>query len=259
MPQTQAFAPRRLFSPRRAPSVGLGQVSSGSSFSLCSLIPTEYVPVLRDMVRNVGCNPAARATLSAAIIQKLGGATNAPWYAQFAAVGGPELVASCICNDPKYQQYYPPPQPPKPPVNWNVIAAVAAGVAVVGYVLAKSSAPRPAPRHAAPPAPPPAQPAPAAAPAPAPAPAPAAPAGAAQDRRARRVAQRKFATPEAKMRGLRKIVDEKQAARVDGKMVDLYSASAIVTVYDKISPENQAKLAALPVEKMAAISFQMLK
>ena len=58
---------------------------------------------------------------------------------------------------------------------------------------------------------------------------------------------------------VRRIVAEGQYAKVDGVMVDLFSASAVVKVYDALNGENQAKYAALPVGRMAEIAFKLLK
>jgi len=56
---------------------------------------------------------------------------------------------------------------------------------------------------------------------------------------------------------LRKIVRKKQANRVDGVLIDLYSASLVVQVYDALNDSNKSKLAALPVRKMVNICFEV--
>jgi hypothetical protein len=59
---------------------------------------------------------------------------------------------------------------------------------------------------------------------------------------------------------LRKIVEEKQAARIDGVFVDLFSASAVVTVYDGLQKEeNKKKLASYPVRAMVLIALKLIK
>ena len=55
------------------------------------------------------------------------------------------------------------------------------------------------------------------------------------------------------VRGNDSIVAEHQYAKIDGVMVDGYSASAIVQVYDALNAENQTRYAAFPVGRMAAI------
>lgn len=71
----------------------------------------------------------------------------------------------------------------------------------------------------------------------------------------------------SKMEILRKIVAEKQAMKVtetiNGKnrkiLVDGFSASAIVQVYDALNDENKIKFSNLNVSKMAAIAFKFVK
>ena len=58
---------------------------------------------------------------------------------------------------------------------------------------------------------------------------------------------------------LRQIVAEKQAAKVEGTMVDLFSASAIVSVLDALNETNKEKFLKLPVDRMADIAFKMMK
>jgi hypothetical protein len=42
-------------------------------------------------------------------------------------------------------------------------------------------------------------------------------------------------------------------------MIDLFSAGAIVQVYDALDPVYQAKYAALTAPKMAAVAFRMME
>lgn len=62
-----------------------------------------------------------------------------------------------------------------------------------------------------------------------------------------------------KMKILRRIVDRNQAEEIDGVLVDLFSASAIVQVFDALNPGNQRKYIKLPVGEMAEIAFKMGK
>ena len=64
---------------------------------------------------------------------------------------------------------------------------------------------------------------------------------------------------EEKMKILRRIVDRSQAEEIDGVFVDLFSASAIVQVYDALNSGNQRKYIKLPVGRMAEIAFKMGK
>lgn len=66
-------------------------------------------------------------------------------------------------------------------------------------------------------------------------------------------------SPDERIAAVRRIVSERQYAKVDGVMVDLFSASAIVAVYDALSEGNRAKFAAMPAPKMAAVAFKLVK
>lgn len=57
----------------------------------------------------------------------------------------------------------------------------------------------------------------------------------------------------------RSIVANGQYEKINGRMVDAFTASAIVKVYDALSDASKQKLLALPVTRMAAIVFQVLK
>jgi len=60
----------------------------------------------------------------------------------------------------------------------------------------------------------------------------------------------------ARILALRRIVNERQYAKIDGKMIDLFTASAIVTVYDALNEANQKRFRDLKVWSMAKIAFQ---
>ena len=57
----------------------------------------------------------------------------------------------------------------------------------------------------------------------------------------------------------RKIVAERQYAKVNEVMIDGYSASAIVQVYDAVNEANRIKLEGLPVHRVVSICFQLIK
>ena len=56
----------------------------------------------------------------------------------------------------------------------------------------------------------------------------------------------------------REIVAKGQYAKVNEVMVDLFTASAIVEVYDAINPGNRDKMVSFPVARVAAVSFELL-
>lgn len=118
---------------------------------LCSLIPTSYIPILRDVVAKVGCNPASRAYASAAITQALsepgatpGAPSQVPAYAPFIATLGPAVIADCICKQSGMPQggpqvpYYPPPQP------WYSNPLVVGGIVLGAAALVFALRPKPA-------------------------------------------------------------------------------------------------------------------
>jgi len=70
------------------------------SFDACDLIPTQYIPGIREIVERVGCTPAAMALASAELIKQASPASGgpAPPWAQIVAAIGPQVVAGCICK-----------------------------------------------------------------------------------------------------------------------------------------------------------------
>lgn len=57
----------------------------------------------------------------------------------------------------------------------------------------------------------------------------------------------------------KRVVANSQAEEIDGVLLDLFTASAISQVYDALSERNQARYAAMGVEKAAAIAFAALE
>lgn len=58
---------------------------------------------------------------------------------------------------------------------------------------------------------------------------------------------------------VRQIVEAHQYAKIDGVMVDGFSASAILAVYEALNPANRAMFAGFSVGKMARIAFKLVK
>jgi len=58
---------------------------------------------------------------------------------------------------------------------------------------------------------------------------------------------------------LRKIVKDHQYAKIQGVMVDAFSASAAIQIYDALNPENQRKMAGLPIKKLIAVVWKLAK
>jgi len=62
---------------------------------------------------------------------------------------------------------------------------------------------------------------------------------------------------QARIDAVRRIVERSQYSKIDGVMVDLFSASTIVSVYDALGTDNQAKFRTFPVGRMASIAFKL--
>ena len=62
-----------------------------------------------------------------------------------------------------------------------------------------------------------------------------------------------------RIQALRGIVKRCQYAKIDGQMIDLFSANAIVQIYDALSLENQVKYRNMTAPKMAHIAFKLMK
>ena len=58
---------------------------------------------------------------------------------------------------------------------------------------------------------------------------------------------------------MRDIVAKKQAKKINGVMVDMFTASAVVKVYDAINDTNKAKMDKMTVPAMANVAFKLLK
>ena len=58
---------------------------------------------------------------------------------------------------------------------------------------------------------------------------------------------------------VREIATTKGASKVDGFMVDTFSASAIIQIYDKVNDANKAKMDKLKVDKLAEIAFKLMR
>ena len=57
---------------------------------------------------------------------------------------------------------------------------------------------------------------------------------------------------------LRKILEEHQWAKVEGRMVDVQSANAYITVYDALKPSNQEDLNARNLSSAISICWAIL-
>lgn len=58
---------------------------------------------------------------------------------------------------------------------------------------------------------------------------------------------------------MKQIVDKKQAMKIDGVMVDMFTASAVTQIYDKVNDANKAKMDKMKATQLANIAMKMLK
>ena len=58
---------------------------------------------------------------------------------------------------------------------------------------------------------------------------------------------------------IRNIVTNRQYAKVNGYMIDGYTANAIILVYDAVNQANKERMEKLTIPKMAAVAFKFVK
>ena len=61
------------------------------------------------------------------------------------------------------------------------------------------------------------------------------------------------------VQSMMKIVDKKQAMKIDGVMVDMFTASAVTQIYNKVNDANKAKMDKMKATQLANIAMKMLK
>ena len=58
---------------------------------------------------------------------------------------------------------------------------------------------------------------------------------------------------------VKEIASKKSAKKIDGVMVDSFTASAISQIYDKVNDANKKKMEKLPITKLAELAFKMMQ
>ena len=58
---------------------------------------------------------------------------------------------------------------------------------------------------------------------------------------------------------VKEIASKKSAKKIDGVMVDSFTASAISQIYDKVNDANKKKMEKLPITKLADLAFKMMQ
>jgi hypothetical protein len=66
-------------------------------------------------------------------------------------------------------------------------------------------------------------------------------------------------TGEERIAAFRSIVAECQYAKIDGTMVDLFSAGVVVQVHDALSEEHARRFCQMPADRMALVAFSVIK
>ena len=66
-------------------------------------------------------------------------------------------------------------------------------------------------------------------------------------------------TPEDRIAAFRQIVAERQYVMIDGTMIDGFTASLVVQVYDAINDANRIKFASMPAGKMGIVAYKVTK
>ena len=64
-------------------------------------------------------------------------------------------------------------------------------------------------------------------------------------------------TPTERITALRRIVADSQYETLDGQMIDLFSASAAVQIYDALNEKNKALFASMPAANMCLMAFKL--
>jgi len=57
---------------------------------------------------------------------------------------------------------------------------------------------------------------------------------------------------------IKKIVDDKQYAKVDNIMIDLTTANTIISIYNRLNDKNKLKLMSLPLNKIVNIVWKLV-
>lgn len=58
---------------------------------------------------------------------------------------------------------------------------------------------------------------------------------------------------------VKQVASKKQAMKIDGVMVDTFTASAISQIYDKVNDANKKKMDKLPITKLASLAMKMMQ
>ncbi len=65
--------------------------------------------------------------------------------------------------------------------------------------------------------------------------------------------------PADRIAAIRRVVKRHQYAKIDGTMIDGFTAGAIVSVYDALNDANKLKFSSLRAGKMGLVAFKLIK
>ena len=71
--------------------------------------------------------------------------------------------------------------------------------------------------------------------------------------------QEMYSLDESVIDKVKEIASKKAAKKIDGVMVDSFTASAISQIYDKVNDANKKKMEKLPITKLADLAFKMMQ
>ena len=60
----------------------------------------------------------------------------------------------------------------------------------------------------------------------------------------------------ARYEAAKQATETQTAGTIEGALLDTFTASALVAVYEAMSPENQARFDSIPLDKLVAFCFQ---
>ena len=64
---------------------------------------------------------------------------------------------------------------------------------------------------------------------------------------------------EADMKAIANVVKKRQAKKIDGMLMDLTTANAVIKVYKALNRSNEKKFAELPLKKMVNVTWKLVK
>lgn len=73
-----------------------------------------------------------------------------------------------------------------------------------------------------------------------------------------RIARRRRTASPSWLEAARRVVQNHQHETVDGMLLDAFTASALVQVYDALKPENKAKFDSMPLEQAASVAMRLI-